>query len=322
MQAINNRINVYRLISPDDIVAQQDAIARAFFGMRSANDGDRKLIISPISGRLSYTDAGRLWKAPGDGGLPRDAREAQQVAEEFLRDARSRFNAAQARAQIDLSQLIPTQLIHIKSVVARAPGQSFADHWLSIFGVVLPTGIPGQGSAFVDAKIELRMGGNRQPVAMYSTWRPFDARLLVRHIAFSGSLESPQLFYRMADSEDPQTFIAPFYRTANDDTGTLWPASSYSLIADITAQDTGSGILLSAVTPDGLSGPFDYAWGAWRIDNPAVGFRMLGTGRSQINLTGVGSYNVVLDVQDQRTGAFTRTQRVVFVSQQQEQLVT
>jgi len=71
-----------------------------------------------------------------------------------------------------------------------------------------------------------------------------------------------------------------------------------------------------------VPGPFSYAWGAWRIDDLATGFRLLATGRQQITLMGVGSYNVVLDVQDQTTGAIARTQRVIFAAQPQEQLVS
>lgn len=322
MQGTKDLINVYRLVSPDDIVSQQDTIARAFFGMKSASDGDRKLIISPISGRLSYYDSGRLWKSNGDTLLSRTASEAQQAAESFLRGARERFSATQARAKVDLSQLIPTQLSHIKSVLARAPGQMFPDHWVSIFGVTLSTGMRGQDSAPVDAKIELRFGSSIQPVAMSSTWRPFDTRRLVNHLPFPGSPFSPRLLYRVADSEDPQTYIAPFYVTADDDTGAFWPASTYSLIAGIAMQGTGSGILLTPVIPDAFTGPFDYAWGAWRLDNPSGGFSLLSTGRSQVQLSGVGVYNVVLDIQDRKTGALTRTERVVFVPQQQEQLVS
>ena len=313
-------INVYHLVPPDAIVEQQDVIARTFFGMRSANDGSRTLSVSPVSGCLTYTDTARLWQSTNTAGLPNNERDARNIAETWLRNAYKRLTTSRSQAPASLSQLLPTQLQHVRSRAVYAPGRSFVDHWLSLFATTLGTGLSASDAAPVDAMIELRMGPNQQAIGMVSTWRPFDAVKQVPHIAFAGG-PFPFLFYRMAASEEPQTFIAPYYVTTSGDQGHFWPASSYSLLIDIAKEYTPAGAQLSAITAGsaGRKG-FGYAWGFWRLDALESGFQAL-SGAQSVRLKGPGIYNVVLDVEDLEIGVVARTQSILYLPSPQEQLV-
>jgi hypothetical protein len=121
-----------------------------------------------------------------------------------------------------------------------------------------------------------------------------------------------QLFYQGGGHNEPQEMLAPYYMASgdDDDTALVFPASRYSLLVDVSRQDSGAGIRLSAEVT-GNAGPISFAWGAWSIDmGPAEHFGLLGSSAS-IELP-PGAYNVILDVEDQLTRAFARSQFAIY----------
>src|SRR5262249_48769796 len=112
--------------------------------------------------------------------------------------------------------------------------------------------------------------------------------------------------------EEPQDIVAPYYRVTGDHPhhGGTFPASEYSLVVDIESSETLESVNLSARV-SGHVGSLRYAWGYWRLQHgPAAGFEMLGT--SSTARLPPGAYNVVLDVADTVTGAFARTQTLIY----------
>jgi hypothetical protein len=172
------------------------------------------------------------------------------------------------------------------------------------------------GSVPVDGGIvEIRVGGSGKIIGVNSRWRPFQATDLTKMLPIpSESLSTNyQLVYLLGGDEEPQEFIAPYYRSqdeADPDTGSYLPASDRSMWVDFFREEGSDTTSLSA-SVSGNAGPVQYSWVAWRIDHgPFTGFEDLGTD-SSITLT-QGAYNVVLDVEDRLTGAFLRAQAVVY----------
>lgn len=73
-----------------------------------------------------------------------------------------------------------------------------------------------------------------------------------------------QLLYAMSGPEEPQTHLAPFFVKIDNDDGSRWPASTYSLVVELVQEVTTSGVVLTAAVAP-ARGPLSYAWGFWNI---------------------------------------------------------
>jgi hypothetical protein len=303
-------IYVYRLIDPTVIVKQEAKLANLLFGMRSANDGARRFRVSPISGCISFCDSDRIWKNPQRGKLPPNAQAAVKVARTFF-EQKSRSLAKEnlrLQARDRLPELFPINppatLRHVSTRAVFGPSQEVADHWLSQFrvelatGTDLPTGgatqplsessetLPGSqaelaGNASVEgSRIDVRIGASGEVIALSSRWRPWREQLIVDRLLIpdgnvNGNGETrPTLFYGLANEEEQQDFLAPYYVSPSIINPEVWPASPYSTVLHISQQVLPSGSIRlqgAALYANDMGTRLRFTWGHWRLDSGLCG---------------------------------------------------
>lgn len=299
-------ILVYSLVEPDRIAARVDAIAGALFGIRNAVDGARSLTISTLSALMHFRDGDRLFRARSPGGLPPSADAAQKTAERFIADGRKRLGAASD----GLAALLPP-LVHESTKAVRAPRAAYPDHWVSIFSARVASGV-GPPPPVMNGLIEIRVGTEGRIVGLTSTWRPLAGTVRSNYVPPPVEAPDAALVYLIEGSQAPQRFLAPYYLSmGNDGDGLLWPASGHSLVVDVNGEETGDEIELSAA-PRGGSGLYRFAWGMWRLTSPN-GLSALGTDR-QVRIPRGTAANVIVDVEDTRTRALVRVERLLFAN--------
>jgi hypothetical protein len=162
----------------------------------------------------------------------------------------------------------------------------------------------------LNAQVDVRIGADSEVVGVWSSWRPVRAVELVEVLP-SPSNGGAQLFYQGGGHDEPQEILAPYYMLPGDDndTGRIFAASRYSLLVEISREDGDQSTRLSADVT-GNAGSLSYVWGAWPLDTGPGQFEQLGSSAS-VELP-AGAYNVVLDVEDQLTHAFARSQCVIY----------
>ncbi len=301
----HSNILVYRLVTPDSIAARVDVIAAALFGMKSAVDSGRSLTVSPLPALLLFSDADRLFLARSPAGLPRDSDTAQRVAERFIADSRKRL----AQAGEGLAALLPP-LVHESTRAVRAPRSGFPDHWVCIFSTRVMSGV-GPPLPVMNGLFEIRVGAEGRIVGLTSTWRPLAEAVRSMYIPPPKEASDAALVYRIEGSLAPQRFLSPYYVRVHDDDGRLWPASGHSLVIDMIAEQTGADIQLRAL-PSGGSDSYRFAWAMWHLTSPNT-FTALGTD-SRVRIPLGTAANVIVDVEDTKTGAIVRAERLLFAS--------
>lgn len=269
---------------------------------------------------MYFSDSSQMWTG-GAGAIPRSAGDAEAAARRFMEEANRRVAASHLRdlAGIALFPADP-QLASVGPMFAE--GRASPDHWLCTFGAELSTGLPNKSdtsgsvdqtiASVMDAGVDIRVGANSSVIGMWSTWRPVRGFEMVDALRPPPGGATPSIIYQAYGHDIPQDLLAPYYLMPGDDedTGALLPASSYSLLVDIGRDDGASTTQLTAQVT-GNVGSLAYAWGAWPLEvGPVAGLTSLGTGAT-VQLE-AGAYNVVLDVQDQLTGAFVRKAFVIY----------
>ena len=172
---------------------------------------------------------------------------------------------------------------------------------------MLPASLPVDGGS-----VEVRIGAGGEVIGVCSRWRPYASIEIATSVAPPPGRPDAVMYYAMDGDEQPQDVIAPYYLLpgSDEDLGGFAPASDRSLVVGISRSDGGTATTLTAMVSGG-SGKARYAWGCWDLARgPSAGFEMLGTGPT--TQLPAGAYNVVVDVEDTVTGAFARTQAVVY----------
>jgi hypothetical protein len=165
--------------------------------------------------------------------------------------------------------------------------------------------------------VDIRIGAGGKVIGLVSRWLahlpPISAKLLAPPKQPDQPHEpKPKICYRIGGDNEPQEFVAPYYSilSSDGDTGEYVPASNHSLLVRIAQQGDETSVLLTALAAGSL-GSLRYAWGGWRLDQGASGFRRLG-GASSLRLADPGIHNIVVDVEDTVTKAFARAQVMVY----------
>jgi hypothetical protein len=311
-------ICLYRLVPPSQLIDAQEQLGEILFQVRPG-DQERQMSVSTSSGCLYFVDSGKLWANAG-GSMPRTARDAEVAARKFI-EASNRRASGSALPTLAGTTIFPTDARLILSQPVFAPERDTPDHWLCSFMGYQPTGllepmaagggVPQTTIPVLGAHVDVRIGADSEVVGVWSSWRPVRAMELVEVLPAPRDADA-QLFYQGGGHNEPQEILAPYYMVAgdDDDTAFVYPASRYSLLVQVSRQDSGERIRLSAEVT-GNTGPVTFAWGAWSIDmGPAAHFGLLGSSAS-IELP-PGAYNVILDVEDQVTRAFARSQYAIY----------
>lgn len=326
-------IHVYQLAPPGVLHAHEADLARVLFELPSADHRQRHFRVSEISGCLTFTDN---HQSDHQTARVSDTSTARRVAEGFLTAASRRFIGSKlpSKGVPPPLPVFPIRLEHGITQAVRRQGSSTTDHWLCRFTVRVQSGMTADAAPVDGAVIELRVSSDGRVTGLRSTWRPVlgepqtTVRLppaglgnvapapIIRPISppdpphgTSGSGRfgserssegnTPALIYKVADENEIQTHLAPYYQiTQSSDVRTL-PASSYSLTVEVHQEATADGLRLHAAV-GGATNPerLTYQWVS-AGEEPGIG-RVLGNGRS--TAVGAGLHNIVLTVHDALTG--------------------
>jgi hypothetical protein len=310
-------IYVYELIPVSELSELPEKLAQLVFGMSSVDDGSRHLAMAPLSGYLTYVDDDALWQGSVAG-----QENPEPAARAFV------DKAADALRRERLPAVLPRRLRATVSTPVLDPARGEPAHWLVRLQAFLPTGslTPGHEAAEEPADapvdggtVDLRIGAGGAVIGLVSRWRPWARRRIVARLPppesavheHGGDAPQAELAYALDGEDEPQTYLAPYYVTFTDHGRVIAPASGYSPVVHIVEEPIAEGTRLTAEV-EGTLGPLHYAWGAARLDRSDEGaFEQLGSGRSVSLRPGV--YDIVLDVQDQRTGAICRRGAIVYV---------
>jgi hypothetical protein len=337
----NEQVRVYALASPTLLKQEESAIEQIFFEMLRISDrGRHKVEISESSGWISYIDIEELWRRKTPPRLP-DGPEAKKRGNEFLRALTSALSPSNRRIPDSLRTMILLPVNNpVEIVKVPRPDGSIFDHWLYRFQPKLLFG--RQARRFVPVlgtQIELRIGENGQIIGFLNRWRPitdehvytplipFDSQMAGHHnnIEHNEEISSHMPVYVFDGDGIPQHYLSPYYLVNEGHIFSLVSACAYSLNIsyNIKAGIEGETIVTAVVM--GGSGQYIFNWAVYVIDNiwEEPGIRGLGDGSageidvgdriktSTITLP-TGVYNVLVNVKDQRTGAFKHHQQLVY----------
>lgn len=314
----NPSIYIYRLVPPSVLIGGEARLAETLFKVGPGDDR-RQYSASPVSGCFHFSDLGKLGENT-TGTAPRYSSDAERAARSFLETANRLVSGARIDGLAGLS-FFPEDARLVASQPVYARLGDTPDHWLCSFVGYQATGLfpataadgaaPQLKAPVLGAQIDIRVGADSEIVGVWSSWRPVRAMELVDLLpAPSGA--PPQIVYQGGGHDEPQEALAPYYLSPGDDgdIGNLSPASAYSLMVEITREDSGEGTRLSAIVT-GNTGSLNFAWGAWPLDlGPAGTFA--GVSSSSVLALPPGAYNVVLDVEDQVTHTFARQQYTIY----------
>ena len=340
---------VWALANPADLKEAEREIATVLRNALRVSDPARHDVhISESSGWLAYADRTRLWQT-SLAVLPPTAAEARRVAETFLRGLGTAARAIPALRGIFL---LPPQLQPVEVVLVPHPDGDRWDHWLYRTQPLLP--LDGRLNAPVfGSLIEVRIGDYGQIISYRSRFSPTTAERLTtdlvplvrddghehdhehanepdhgnEHEHGRGDDQAePTVVYVQEGDGIPQHYVAPYYLVSHGHHMGLASASEWSLVVTLGLRQDEEGTRVTAVV-EGGSGDYAFDWGAYPIDGVETGYRGLGAGSrdetrdpagrsvtsSSIMLPS-GAYVVLVNVRDQRTGAFKHHQQSVYSS--------
>src|ERR1017187_1191180 len=322
----NSTINVYRLSDPTPLILDSTRISKALLPPDVRLDDQHIFYISNASGWMGYTDRSKMWQPVPSAAVPQDSGTALAAAKEYISDVATRIRADKQLTQLgitppSLDGLTP-EIVSVANPNVRAAG---IDHWLCRFQATLDSGASGK-IPIVGALIEVRIGGRSTGVGFPWRWRfvnqkPLATPLLPPAAADNSSSDSaygnapPNLVYLFADQGVRQGFLAPYYMSSlSDDSPQVYPASGYSLLAELSQAPVDEGVQVTCQASGG-SGNYIFDWCSWSpledLDNdltPPQDDDGQQGGSSSITLP-FGIYNIIVNVTDTQTEASFQIQR-------------
>jgi hypothetical protein len=325
------RINIFPLADPQVWAVRRGELLKTLV---SAIDPALPKFLRPVydfgidgvSGWVSFTLENDLWLDAPKRRLPRDAEEAMKAARDFIARLHEACHSEEY-LRLKVPPLLPAGRLARVEPVEAAPVFHFAkpwvDHWLCRFEVWLNPRPQGDDSIRVfGSEIDIRVGQGGKVAGFTSHWRPAlleGARQVEmfhpggdEHHNRDPDHQAPALVYELSGENCPQTFITPYYLTTQGHHGTMFPASSHSLLVDVgCAEKDGGG---AYVVPRVLGGSGDYTfdWACWRPD-ALFEEGVVGLGTREFIELPPGVFNIILHVKDNRTGIVLLHESMAFV---------
>jgi hypothetical protein len=337
---MSESVRIYRVLDPSSILAARDRLA-AIFAQRAPDDRVT-FSVSPDGSRLWFNDARTIWQTGDPTLLPVTPQAAEIAARSYMGLVNAAVQRDRELSAAGISALFPDDCrpsqngiapdqtgngTPTQSVLVRAPGNTVPDHWLVRFEAYLPTGTSNGSVPVFGSRVDIRVGPAGAIGACWVTWRfsiPQGVTPLldppVPDSEDSGdpaapstddTITAPILVYTMSDEGTAQAYLAPYYFFPDDDDGYYFPASVYSLYAEITDESSSEQPCIGCFVTGG-SGQYEYRWAAWDATDAMAGMSDLGTDRT-LNLE-PGCYNVVLRVTDTQTQMTVYVERSLYTS--------
>lgn len=338
-------IQVYQLVPASTLFGLREPLQSAIFARDIFVDQKEKVFaVSASSGWMSFVDYSALWKLGNPGLLPQSTQEVLKAAEDFLDRVNTRTQSFNQSTKAGLRSLLPDRdqrQFESCSLVMR-PDKTGFDHWLCRYSIAMTAGtetalrVPVLGMC-----IEMRIGAKGAIIGFMAQWRP------VLRTIYADLYPYEQFAFLLKDEEQPdnadnpdagkllysydgaagnQYYLAPYYYLAMNDHVQLSPASKYSLVVKILEEETSDGTRLTGRAYGG-SGAYAFNWAflnldtAWQKEGGVV---VLGEGDTRRQQDEAGPalesvqglprsfYTVMLNVTDQRSGAYRHFQQAVY----------
>ncbi|MEV0774067.1 hypothetical protein [Nocardia salmonicida] len=321
-------LRVYRLADPARLLAAIDVIHRmvASPGQSSAES----LYINPVSGHMRYD-------MPSPGDRRRSALELNAIdraAEGWLRQASARSADNDQLRRLKIPVLFPSDVQLVWG------GQLSTGIHFRRFGCRLR--LDSRRMASVEgASVDVRLDDTGAVVGFTSRWRPITGYEVVPTVGSpaeanqtppAGSIVVPQkpappvpstpastsslpheageTVYPLGGDNCPQRFLAPYLMSMDEHHGGFTSLSAYGFTVRLDEDAGDSGVTLHAHMIGG-SGQFDTQWLCW---SPAEVLRtgIIDLGDDKTARIPPGAWTVAATVNDRRTTAVVRAEKLVF----------
>jgi hypothetical protein len=338
---------VYRLIQPSVLTARATVIRAHLIANAGPQVEEVDFQISPVSGCFKWFASTSRVAATLP---PKSAEEARRAAARFFVAVNSTAAEYRARNRIELIEYPnPFPLPALRHVATRefrseaavsqrsvpVPGQGEITFWRSFWMLFLRfEAFPPINRALTrlvpvyGATVEAVIGPGGRIESIVSTVRPFSG--IGRTPTFpppedhhiGDKTGSPSLVYVADGADEPMTFYAPFYFTAEAvherSHGTmLRPACDYSLIVDMIAFLDGEGIRIVPVVMDSTGEmifaepqAFTFSWFYGRFEETVYGEVTRSTA-PELYIKAMGIFHIELTVTHRATGAVRSTYRQI-----------
>ena len=337
--AYGNKIRLYGLANPALFAEQSDAISRFVLEVLQVAPSDRhRVYISPSSAWLEYTDLDELWNRRSPPSLPNksDARKAAEAALVKLEQKLSVANKSWPDSLRGMALLPRVDYLRFTELnaVARPDGSRW-DHWLyrAEPQLVLDGGGKTKAGVF-GAQVEVRIGHLGRPISIRLRWQPLSGE---RKLSDPSPCRTPPDMpnnacagavtkFLLEGDGVPQYYLAPYYLLSDGEDVRMVGASPYSLTVDVSPSAQGASRMTLTAVAQGGSGNYAYNWAIYSVAKVEDGIREIGRGSSdkvdspegRVDASSIevdnGTYVVMLNVKDLKTGAFKHERRQVFAN--------
>ena len=319
----DDRVRAYRLCSADVLEARDRLVAQFLPAVGTG----RALAPSyaPFGdGAFRYADDGRLYANDTPHLLASDDNAAKRAALEGMRAVNAlaareveRTGAAAVPAPFCLDFLVPGAARKI-----RQPGSGRDDHWLTLWGVRVPSlvGATNARAPVIGATLDVRVGAGGRIVGVTSRIRPWDAvitRPAFAPVPAQGEDDATAPIIYVSDQPgEPLTYLAPCYLVPpeSEEHGhglrRLYPACDLTLLPEIFTFEREGQTIAIAIAPNAAGkadvlehgDEYQLTWSIASLTDYLEGSRRI-VQASTLAMPGPGIHQVELLVVQPRTGA-------------------
>lgn len=319
-------INIFPLADPLDWFNRRDDILKAIasaigLSLPALLKPEYSFSLDPVCGWIRFTLHNDLWHERPKRALPRDTESALRAAREFIERLKQACRDEEFVA-LKIPPLLPgggrARLAPVSTTPVFHPTMPWIDHWLCRFEIYLKPFDDGTDEVLVfGGGVDVRIGQNSKVVGFVSRWRPAwlhearPARMFHLKDDHSDHEDPLRLVYELDGENCPQTFITPYYLSLEGHHGGMFPASSSTLIVETAfAEKTNGAVVVPRVF--GGSGEYKLNWAYWRPD-ALFDEGLISEGEKEFIELSPGVYNVILHVEDRKTGVVKLHESMAFV---------
>lgn len=339
------KVLAYKLINPEKLVEQKDAIRSSIIKECGGHLLDFDFYLSDNSGCFKIFNNKKIWKNKNSTSLPNRQSEIINAIVDYFRRVNQTTNGYREKlklTKVDLPDLFPIHLLkHLFTYPMIKSGDELPDHWISNWMMFIPCEADEETNREKKQKypvyggtIEVRIGSNFQIIGLISNIRPWVKSIKTEgyfhkdgHDHEDNKKELKNYFFVADAPNEKQNFLAPFYNEeqvtfSHHSTGIIRPACAYSVLADIgiIKNEEVSGITLFAMILDkeGNMVPVTNMT-EWKKDwlykeiGPLFFSDPIKSKKEFITLESVGVYHVELVIEHIPTGVCRTTYKQVIV---------
>ncbi|MEY4925956.1 MAG: hypothetical protein RI894_392, partial [Bacteroidota bacterium] len=278
MEDTKNKINVYKLLSANDLVRNQRNIESVL--LSGLVQGHEYVFeVSPISGWLYFENTHLIFKQ-NKPKLPASEEEIKQIIAKYWAQVykKQAVRAKMNKSTFDFPFLLPQNYELSDIQVVFNPQTLETDHLLCRLSIALTDSVQNKPLPILGSGIDLRIGHNGQIIGFLVRWRPLLGAILTpllpykpakhQHAAADENKEAesePVLVFELCGENSIQTHLCPYYFIPLGHHSGLLPASMASFVIVFSVENNEQNTVVS-VHINGGSGDFTYEWSYLKVE--------------------------------------------------------